>query len=117
MPIICGSPESGQAYILCGEEALTVREFFSHYTAMGTRQQSVPSLPRGVLLGFAGLVRTLGRIVPRAAIFTKTGVEGICLPATYSGKKARQQLGFVPQVSLDAGMAAVRAWAVREGLL
>jgi len=109
--------ESGQAYILCGTQELTVREFFGHYMAMGTRQQSMPSLPRGVLLSFAGLAQALGRIMPRAAIFTKTAVEGTYLPATYSGKKARQQLGFVPQVSLDAGMAAVRAWAVREGLL
>jgi len=109
--------ESGQAYILCGAKELTVREFFGLYVAMGTRQQSLPSLPRGVLLSFAGLVQALGRLVPPAATFTKTAVAGISLPATYSGKKARQQLGFVPQVGLDDGMAAVRAWAVRAGLL
>ncbi|MCX6373515.1 MAG: hypothetical protein NTX16_10630 [Actinobacteria bacterium] len=55
--------------------------------------------------------------MPQAAIFTRTGVEGTCLPATCSGEKARRQLGFVPQVGLDEGMAAVRVWALREGLL
>jgi nucleoside-diphosphate-sugar epimerase len=109
--------ESGQTYILCGTQALTVREFFGRYVAMGTRQRSLPSLPRAALLGVAGVAQTVGRIVPGAAIFTRTGVEGVCLPATYCGEKARQQLGFTPRVSIDEGMAAVRVWAEAEGLL
>ena len=109
--------ESGQAYILCGARELTIREFFGCYVAMGTRQQSLPSLPRGALLAFAGISQALGRIVPAAAVFTKTGVAGISLPATYRGDKARLRLGFEPRVDLDDGMAAVRAWASREGLL
>lgn len=109
--------ESGQAYILCSTPEVSIREFFGHYIAMGTRQQSLRSLPRGALLSVAGLGQALARITPRAAMFTKTAVEGTCLPATYLGEKAREQLGFAPQVGLDEGMAAVRAWAVREGLL
>jgi nucleoside-diphosphate-sugar epimerase len=109
--------ESGQAYILCGARELTIREFFGHYVAMNTRQQSLPSVPRGALLGIAGASQTLGRIVPQAAVFTKTAVAGICLPATYSGEKACRELGFEPQVGLDDGMAAVREWAASEGLL
>jgi hypothetical protein len=54
--------------------------------------------PRGALLSFASLAQALGRIVPQAAIFTRTGVEGIPLPATYSRRKARRQLGFVLQI-------------------
>ena len=109
--------ESSQAYILCGAQELAVRDFFGRYVAMGTRQRSLPALPRSALLGAAGLAQALGQIVPQAAIFTRTGVEGTCLAATYSGEKARRQLSFVPQVGLDEGMAAVRVWAVREGLL
>jgi nucleoside-diphosphate-sugar epimerase len=109
--------ESGQTYILCGAQELTIREFFGRYMAMGTRQQSLPSLPRGALLAVAGLAQTIGRIVPQAAVFTKTAVQGTSLPATYSGEKAREQIGFTPQVGLDDGMAAVRRWATREGLL
>jgi nucleoside-diphosphate-sugar epimerase len=109
--------ESGQAYILCGARELTVREFFDRYIAMGTRQQSLPSVPRGALIAIAGAAQALGRIVPQAAVFTKTAVAGTCLPATYRGEKARRQLGFEPQVGLDDGMAAVREWATGEGLL
>jgi nucleoside-diphosphate-sugar epimerase len=109
--------ESGEVYILCGAQELTIRRFFRYYTAMGTRQQQLPSVPRGVLSGAAGVAQTLGRIVPRAAVFTRTAVAGTALSATYSGRKAREQLGFVPRTGLDEGMAAVRAWAVDEGLL
>lgn len=109
--------ESGETYILCGARELTVREFFDRYVAMGTRQQSLPSVPRGALLAIAGAAQALGRIVPKAAVFTKTGVAGSSLPATYRGDKARRRLGFEPRVGLDDGMAAVRAWAVGEGLL
>jgi nucleoside-diphosphate-sugar epimerase len=109
--------ETGDVYILCGAEELTIRRFFGHYTAMGTRQRWLPSVPRGVLSGAAGVAQTLGRVVPRAAVFTRTAVAGTALSATYSGAKAREHLGFVPQVGLDDGMAAVRAWAVEEGLL
>ena len=109
--------ESGQAYILCGARELTVREFFGYYVAMETRQQSLPSVPRGALIAIAGAAQALGRIVPQAAVFTKTSVAGTCLPATYRGEKARRQLGFEPRVGLDDGMAAVRAWATGEGLL
>jgi nucleoside-diphosphate-sugar epimerase len=109
--------ESGQAYILCGARELAIREFFGYYVAMGTRQRSLPSVPRGALLGVAGAAQALGRIVPQAAVFTRTAVAGTCLPATYRGEKARLQLGFEPQVGLDDGMAAVREWATSEGLI
>lgn len=109
--------ENGEAYILCGVQELTVREFFGRYVAMGTRQRSLPSLPRGALLGVASVAQALGRIVPGAAVFTRTGVEGIALSATYRGDKARRRLGFEPKVGIDEGMAGVRAWALSEGLL
>jgi hypothetical protein len=73
--------------------------------------------PRGALLSFASLAQALGRIVPQAAIFTRTGVEGIPLPATYSRRKARRQLGFVLQIGLDEETAAFRACAACEGLV
>jgi nucleoside-diphosphate-sugar epimerase len=108
---------SGEVYILCGAQELTIRRFFEYYAAMGTRRRSLPSVPRRLLSGAAGAAEWLGRIVPRAAVFTRTAVAGSALSATYSGRKAREQLGFAPQVGLDEGMAAVRAWALEEGLL
>lgn len=85
--------------------------------AWGPLTNRVEFEPSGALLSFASLAQALGRIVPQAAIFTRTGLEGVSLPATYSGEKARRHLGFVLQIGLDEGMAAVRAWAACEGLL
>lgn len=108
---------SGQRYILCGEQELSMREFFERYLALGTRQRRLLTLPRGALLGLAGLGEPLGRIMPNALLVTRTAVKGTSMMATYSGVKAREELGFVPKVGLDEGMAAVREWALQERLL
>lgn len=52
-----------------------------------------------------------------ALVVTRTAVEGTSLMATCSGVKAREELGFVPHVGLDDGMAAVRQRALQERLL
>lgn len=109
--------QSGECYILCGEQELSAREFFEHYLALGGRQRRLLTLPRGLLLGLAGLSEPFGRLMPHALLVTRTAVKGTSLEATYSGARAREELGFVPRVGLDEGMAAVREWALRERLL
>lgn len=109
--------ESGQCYILRGEQELSAREFFEHYLALGGRQRRLLSLPRGMLLGMAAVSEPLGRVMPHAVLLTRAAVKGASLEATYEGTKARDELGFAPQVGLDDGMAAVREWALQEGLL
>jgi nucleoside-diphosphate-sugar epimerase len=36
-------------------------------------------------------------------------------PSSYSHQKAFEELGYVPQVDLDAGIARVREWLIETG--
>ena len=49
-------------------------------------------------------------LVHRPPLFSRTMLRSNTMRASYDGSKAQAELGFVPQVSLEAGMAEVAAW-------
>jgi len=104
----------GQAYLLCGSVVVSCSDFFGRYAEMvgGGR---MPSVPKRLAEAMAVALTGLGRATRRPALLTRTAVRGICLQATYDGGKARQDLGFEPEVDLAAGMRAVQRWLEETG--
>jgi nucleoside-diphosphate-sugar epimerase len=99
----------GETYILCGPEAVTVREYFSYFAAMVGKKR-LPSLPGRLALGAAGAAELWARTFGGAPVFTRQEVMSTMATATYDGGKAEHELGFEARTSLPEGMREVALW-------
>jgi len=84
---------AGRAYTIWDGDAVTAREFFG-YHARSLGQDEVRVLPAGLLRVLAGVFGA----GPAAITF-------LSRRATYPNTRAREELGWTPQVSLAEGMA------------
>jgi nucleoside-diphosphate-sugar epimerase len=101
----------GQVFHLSGGVGVSPAEFFGHYARMTGRR--LPVLPLPLVRGLAVPLSLLG---DRAPLSRKT-LEYVTHPGTYSIAKARELLGWSPQVDLAEGMARTEAWLRVQGLL
>ena len=96
---------AGRAYTVWDGRPVTAREFFSfHARWAGRRLRTVPR-PLAAL----GAVLTPG-VHPDALRF-------VSRRASYPNTRAREELGWEPQVTLEEGMRRSEAWLRAEGLL
>ena len=110
-------PEAaGRIFTITGPEHVTIGDFVAHYCRMlGIgRPRTVP----------VGVARTAARVID--AISRARGVPNEVTPdaidyfmrrGTYSIARAREVLGYDPQVGLEEGMRRTEAWLRAEGML
>ena len=99
----------GQSYIICGGEAVTLREFFGYHARM-LGKTGLPSVPSWLAITLATLAEWASKILPISPIFTRQDVRFTTIHAAYDGGKASRELGFVPQTPLSEGMRRVEEW-------
>ncbi|MGZ6792676.1 MAG: NAD-dependent epimerase/dehydratase family protein [Mycobacteriales bacterium] len=101
----------GQVFHVSGGVGVPPAEFFGHYARMTGRH--LPVLPLPLVCGLAAPLSLLG---DRAPLSRRT-LEYVTHPGTYSIAKARDLLGWAPQVDLAEGMRRTEAWLRAQGLL
>ncbi|MFO7649994.1 MAG: SDR family NAD(P)-dependent oxidoreductase [bacterium] len=97
----------GEAYIIGGAEAITIREYFLSLARM-TDREHLPSVPGWLAVALAGLFELASRVSGRPPSFTRGAVRGTMVHATYRIGKARTELGFAPRTDLRVGLEQVR---------
>ena len=100
---------AGEAYLLCGPEVVTLKRYYAELARMvGSKQPS--SIPWWLAVPVVSLAEGWSALVHRPPLFSRTMLRSNTMRASYDGSKAQTELGFIPQVSLEAGMAEVAAW-------
>jgi nucleoside-diphosphate-sugar epimerase len=112
--MLAGSrPEAaGQIFVITGERSVTTREFFGHYARMLGKRR-VPVAPTAAVVALTQAARVFARdseVTPAAARY-------LARAGSYSIAKARELLGYEPEVGLDEGMRRAEEWLRAEGLL
>jgi nucleoside-diphosphate-sugar epimerase len=106
----------GQTFVAWDGEAVTAREFFGHYARMVGRAK-IPSVPAPVLRAGVRVQSVLERLAGRPASLEPDAAIFLSRRATYPNDRAREVLGWEPQVDLAEGMRRTEAWLRAEGLL
>jgi nucleoside-diphosphate-sugar epimerase len=110
---IAGGPQiEGHAFNITNGEPLRVRDLLGKlFGALGLAPRYI-SVPRGLALALAGVSESYarlkrGRPEPR---LTRYGVGLLGYSLTLSIAAARRELGYVPGISLDEGIARYARW-------
>ena len=111
--LVRGRP--GQAYaVLNDSEPVTFAEYFDRVAAVaGTRTRRLPR-PVMRLAGRAGEIAA--RLTGGPPEMTRHSVVLVDRAGTVSARRAREELGWEPRVSLDEGMGRAEEWLRAEGL-
>jgi nucleoside-diphosphate-sugar epimerase len=106
---------AGQVLTLSGGVGVENRVFFGRYAdALGMR---LVTLPTPVARAGAAMGRAVGRLEPGDTDVNPKAVEYMLRRGTYSIAKARELLGWDPQVPVEAGLDRTVAWLRAEGLV
>jgi nucleoside-diphosphate-sugar epimerase len=99
----------GESYILCGQEIVTLREYYGYFAHM-VGKEKMNSVSGAFLLAVATLAEWLAAITKRPPFLRKGSIQSEMLQATYSGKKAYDHLDFLPKTTIKEGMRRTEEW-------
>jgi len=116
--ILCAEMEcaTGEAINLTDGEPVPWRDYFGAYGQM-VGVESLPSLPYPIAWLAALLFETQAKIRGKNASFTRAAVNSLRSSNSFSNQKARQLLGWKPQINLEEGMTYSENWLREQGYL
>lgn len=106
----------GEGIVVWDGEPVTAREFFDRYARMLGRP-GVRTAPMALVRGAAVVAEAAARVTGKPPDVSREAIRYISRRATYPNRKARELLGWEPQVDLDEGMRRSEAWLREQGLL
>jgi nucleoside-diphosphate-sugar epimerase len=110
-------PEAeGAALTVWDGHAVTCAEFFRYYAEMLGRP-GIPSVPRPIAMLAAIGQELAARVSGRPPPVTRNAITFVSRRAPLSNRRARELLGWEPEVTLDEGMRRTEQWFRAEGLL
>jgi nucleoside-diphosphate-sugar epimerase len=100
----------GELYFLAGEEAVTIATLVK--TIAELQHSSPPRLSLPLALGkVAGIgVQTIFKLINRRPPFSRRSLDFFLKDNAYDISKAQRELAFVPEISLQDGLAQTIAW-------
>ncbi|MEJ2601547.1 MAG: SDR family NAD(P)-dependent oxidoreductase [Anaerolineales bacterium] len=106
----------GEAYLLYGPEVVSLKRFYAELAGMLGRKW-IPSVPGWLARMLVAVMEGWSALTHRPPLFSRSVLRSNMMHASYDGGKAREELDFMPRVSLQAGMSAVSAWLAAENPL
>ncbi|MBJ7472790.1 MAG: hypothetical protein JHD16_15900 [Solirubrobacteraceae bacterium] len=107
---------AGQVFTISGAQGVTSREYFGHLFRFAGRRGPV-GVPTGLGVALATLADAVNRLTGRRNEINATSMRYLARPGTYSIQKAREMLGYEPQVDLAEGMRRTERWLREQGLI
>lgn len=106
----------GEAVVAWDGRPVSAADFFAHHARM-LGLDRVPTLPAPVVVAVAAVQEAVARVTGRPPDFSRNALAFITRRAAYPNARARELLGWEPQVDLEEGMRRSEHWLREEGLL
>ncbi len=107
--LAAGKGEPGTAYTVWDGTELSFDQYFNRLSeAAGARPPR--KLPKALLFSIAGAVELVSSALRRPPEFGRHGVTLLDRRGSVSNERAREELGWEPQVSLAEGMRRCAEW-------
>ena len=117
--LLCGEPnrDPGRVYNLVGERPVPIHEMAQAIANAVGRPLPRVHLPRWLAHALGAILETVPGVPTSRLPLTRSRVAFMTESRAYSGRRARDELGFVPRVGLSEGLSRTVAWYRAEGLL
>ena len=102
----------GERYILRGPETVTFKQYFGELARIAGKQ-GLPGVPVWAAFAMADITSALARITGQTPMATRAQIRWLTASRTFSGRKAREGLGFEAAIDLKTGMARLEEWLRR----
>jgi nucleoside-diphosphate-sugar epimerase len=108
----------GKTYLITGRQAVSVRELSTAIaSATDVRMPSI-GIPTWIAFTAARAFESVAKIVNhREPLLTRARVKFFTENRAFDCSRARQELGYAPEVGLDEGIRRTVAWYREKGLL
>lgn len=107
---------AGQVFTISGPAGVESREYFGYLFRFAGRRGPV-GVPTRLGVALAHLADVANRAAGRRSEVNAISMRYLARPGTYSIQKARDRLGYVPEVELPEGMRRTEAWLRAEGII
>lgn len=107
---------AGQVFTISGGVGVTSREYFGHLVRFVGRRGPI-GVPTPVGVALAHLADATNRARGRRSDVNAVSMRYLARPGTYSIQKARDVLGYAPEIDLDEGMRRTEAWLRDQGII
>jgi nucleoside-diphosphate-sugar epimerase len=106
----------GEAFHGVDEGGQTWRDYFAALSLALDLKMPRWSVPRSAAFSVGWLMEVYGRATRRASrpLATRTAVEIVSTRQGFSGRRARQRLGFAPKISFEEGVEKTAQWLRAE---
>jgi len=96
----------GHAYFITDEEDCTMRELITEMLATQDREPGNRNVPKGLAMFLAGSIETVWKLfgIKKKPPVTRFSVAITSAECTLKNGKARQELGYAPEVDFKTGM-------------
>lgn len=108
--------EPGRAYTAWSGEPISFGEYFDRFAAIAGAGPA-RRLPRLVMIATAKVMEVVAAVRRKPPQFSTRAMTFVDRRGTVSNRRAREELGWEPAVTLDEGLARTEQWLGREGLL
>lgn len=105
----------GTPYTVWSGETVTFGEYFDRIARIAGRERA-RRLPRPLLALAGAGMEAIARLLRRDPTFTARAVTFVERRGTASNRRARNELGWAPQVDLDEGLRRCERWLEEEGV-
>lgn len=112
----CLDAGRGEIFTISGSGPVSCAEFFGHHAGWLGRRQAAAA-PKWLLVPALETARKLIQSAGGRTELCRGTMDILSRPGGYSIGKARQRLGYEPQVALEDGMRTTAEWARGAGLL
>jgi nucleoside-diphosphate-sugar epimerase len=108
--------EPGAAYTIWDGEPVSFDDLFAAVATISGGSKA-RHFPRAVLSAVAGAAEGVAKLRGRPPRFGRHGVTLVDRRGTASNRRAREDLGWKPEVSFEEGMRRSEAWLRSEGIV
>lgn len=107
----------GQIFNIGDGVDLTASDFFAHYYQFLGIDKPVKTLSLTLAKALSYVIQFIAKLTGKTSEIGPGTMDMLSRTGSYDISKARQLIGYQPNVNLDAGMKNTRAWLVEQGYL
>jgi Nucleoside-diphosphate-sugar epimerases len=107
----------GETYILTSDESIDFVESGKIIAEVMGKKIAVIPVPAGFMIFAVTIEESILNFMHKKPIVTKKNIEATLTDRIYDVSKAKREIGFLPEISIEEGIRKTVNWYVEKGLL